>query len=242
MEGVHGRSARGEPTWEVKKRVTNIPATHAQEYLACGQHVTCATVYASATSPRVSGQASPIVRVNLEAELANIQRPIASAFVPAGYSGPVIVVTGLAAASFHVTCQSDDPRAELALALTTRDCCAAFSVFVPPELLPPNGDPDPPCPWAGLVGQYWHYSSSAANQAVPLVLTPSLGLGLRVVHMSCTGQGNNAVLNLHTPSAAVLTYHVPNTPARLESQLGGNLEIVALSWANMRTLLVEGVR
>lgn len=256
---IEDREARGAPHWEVKADVSQIPLEQPSEFLACGQHVTCATVYANVS--RMTGAFDPatdpsVVRVDLVANLANFRRPVASAFLLPGFQGPCINVTGLAAESFHVEVSGTQPRQRLRLAMTTRACCASFSVNVPGDLLEfPTTVPvektfhlnrqRAPFPWGGTVGQVWTYASSDSSGAqmnLPGDATVNgFGNGLRLTQLLFNGA--NAAANVTIVSTRGFPRTFFSGPLNnADIRFPGTFEIQSVSWASLRALALIGVR
>lgn len=246
------REAPGTPEWEIAQEVTNLGRSPS-EALAAGKHVSCCTVYAS-VSPGPGNSGVSIVRVDLEANVGNIRRHVASAFLLPGFEGPCITVTGMAATSFHAMTSGSVPRQKLRVAMSTRACCGGFAVHVPAELLdfpdPQTPDPTierdlnlarPPYPWGSTFGQYWQFSTAQNTQNTPFVLG-GLGSGLRLSHLHATAMGNNALVRLDNARGGSRIYSIPSTATSLDAYAHGAQQIVSLTWTGIRTLLIEGYR
>lgn len=76
-----------------------------------------------------------VIRVDLEAESSNQIFQVGGAFVTPGFAGIPIVVTGVVADSWHVVASATSSALRISRAtLMIKDCCASFSLAIPPGL------------------------------------------------------------------------------------------------------------
>lgn len=117
-------------------RLSGLPLRNGVDVLSASGPSSCVTVYVgveqTAGLPPGSG-----VRLDLIANLAQRQRLIAGAFVPAGYVGPAFVVSGLQVDAWIVRARSNSGRVTFTGSIRASQGCAAFSLIVPPQLRVP---------------------------------------------------------------------------------------------------------
>lgn len=155
-----------------KAEITGLPlGGDGDEHLSVDGPSGCATVYV-AVNERPSG----LVRVNLWAALFGSRALVASAFVPSGFRGPIITVTGLQVDGWHVTFQGSPADLRLKSGIQAGEGCSGFAVGVPPRFqCAPGGTPAAmtalnPAPWTREQGLWTlHTDEAGANADANLV-------------------------------------------------------------------------
>lgn len=197
-----------------------------------------ATVYASVFGRDPFAR----VRLNLVAHARGHRGILASAFVPPGWDGPVIAVTGVCVESWHVEAQGAQD-AVLSASLAARRCCSGFGVHVPPELLMVDQLPQdllsglrvPPMPWTPDRGAY-----SVKAGAAPA--TENIEARTRVLRIwaHASGAGGSIAATIGVVS---FTLPVPATAEGSQVLPRGNLVGPgSITFANVDAYVVELVR
>jgi hypothetical protein len=189
----NGELGHRDPTFKAEVgNVGHLSPTEAQNVVTVqmpgGPNASLAALFAQlAPTVRTPTQ----VAVQLVAEVLGMQQVVATAALPAGYSGLVAVATGIVADAWHGRAYGVLERGSLDMRLATRPCCSGFRVAVPAILttrLTPRLKSAVPAPCLPLVrheGAYECVTLTAPN-VVAIAETERV---LRVVAISDGNQG-----------------------------------------------------
>ena len=230
-----------QPRKQELDQITGLPLRDpGDEHLAIVGPSSCATVFVA-----VDSLLTGLVRVNLFAELFGVRDLVASAFVPNGFRGVAIVVTGMQVDGWHVTFQATSPLINMKAGLQVGCGCSGFSIEVPPSLLAPENTEDippellirNPMPYTRRQGLFAQYTD-----ALGTLNAVTLRKGERVVGgtMLANGLGGTVVMTLNGTLWPTVT--VP-PGAGYEFDDLGNLEGPGtITFANFLSWVVHTVR
>lgn len=224
-------------------RIVGLPLEFpGDEKLAVDSPASCCTVYVAVN--RTPGLEAAIVRVNLIADLFGTRELVASAFLPQGFRGPCIVVTGMQVDGWHVQFQATSSRVVLKAGIQAMRGCAGFAIAVPPTLLCPDPaltplallDPNP-MPWTPTNGLWGLHTDDDEGVDAELVA------GERVLGLTMLADpGADGQIEIDLCGGPRDTIIVP-AGSSYELEPGGNLEGPGtITFANFLSWTVHTVR
>ena len=165
----------------------------------------CVTGYVN-----VANNAPGTVRLNLYAEMDGTLAHVASAFVPPGFAGIWVTVTGFVVDAWHTFAQALDPAQTIRTGLMCSECCAAPAVQVPTALqVAPPDVPEasplwnpPPAPMQDATGRLRLRSLDNPGGADSVTLGP----GERLIGLTLGAGGGAGSFVMRWPNGRAETF------------------------------------